>query len=61
MTPYSPDLNQIEMIVSKLKQLVRSQRLRTFSKVVDATGNALSDINTADIQACCLHCGYPAA
>lgn len=58
LPPYSPDLNPIEMIFSKLKQLIRSQRPRTFSKVVDATGDALSFINTDDIQACYEHCGY---
>ena len=58
LPPYSPDLNPIEMIFSKLKQLIRSQRPRTFSKVVDAAGNALSFINTDDIHACYEHCGY---
>ena len=52
LPPYSPDLNPIEMIFSKLKQLVRSERPRTFSKVGDATGNAPRYINTEDIQAC---------
>jgi len=33
LPPYSPDLNPIEMIFSKLKQLIRSQRPRTFSKL----------------------------
>ena len=56
--PCSPDLNPIEMLFSKLKQLVRSQRPRTFSIVVHATGNALRFINTDDIQACYQHCGY---
>lgn len=58
LPPYSPDLNPIEMIFSKLKQLVRSQRPRTFSKIIDATGHALNYINTEDIQACYQHCGY---
>jgi transposase len=52
LPPYSADLNPIEMLFSKLKQLVRSQRPRTFSTVVHATGNALRFINTGDIQAC---------
>jgi len=58
LPPYSPDLNPIEMIFSKLKQLIRSQRPRTFSKIIDATGSALRYINTDDIQACYEHCGY---
>ena len=58
LPPYSPDLNPIEMIFSKLKQLIRSQRPRTFSKIIDATGSALRYIKTEDIQACYEHCGY---
>lgn len=58
LPPYSPDLNPIEMIFSKLKQLVRSLRPRSFSKIIDAAGTALSLINTKDIQACYEHCGY---
>ena len=58
LPPYSPDLNPIEMIFSKLKQLVRSQRPRCLSKIVDATGTALSFISTEDIHACFEHCGY---
>ena len=61
LPPYSPDLNPIEMIFSKLKQLIRSRRPRTFSKIVDATGDALNFINTPDIQACYEHCGYMTA
>jgi len=61
LPPYSPDLNPIEMIFSKLKQLLRSRRPTTFSKIVDATGDALNFINTADIQACYEHCGYLSA
>lgn len=58
LPPYSPDLNPIEMIFSKLKQLIRSRRPRTFSKIVDATGDAINVINTEDIHACYEHCGY---
>jgi transposase len=58
LPPYSPNLNPIEMIFSKLKQLIRPQRPRTFAKVVDATGDALSFINTDEIQACYQPCGY---
>lgn len=58
LPPYSPDLNPIEMIFSKLKQLIRSHRPRTFSKIVDAAGDALRFISTQDIQACYDHCGY---
>jgi transposase len=58
LPPYSPDLNPIEMIFSKLKQSIRSRRPRTFSKIVDATGEALRLISTEDIHSCYQHCGY---
>jgi len=58
LPPYSPDLNPIEMIFSKLKRLIRSQRPRTFPAIVDATAEALTKITTKDIQACFQHCGY---
>ena len=57
LPPYSPDLNPIEMVFSKLKQLIRSQKPRTFSKIVDATRNALEFIQPQEIQACYEHCG----
>jgi len=57
LPPNSPDLNPIEMLFSKLKQLVRSKRPRTFANVVHATGDALRFINNEDIQACYQHCG----
>lgn len=58
LPPYSPDLNPIEMVFSKLKQLIRSQRPRTFPKIVDATREALEFIQPHEIQACYEHCGY---
>lgn len=58
LPPYSPDLNPIEMIFSKLKQLIRSQRPRTFPAIVDATAEALRKITLNDIAACFQHCGY---
>jgi len=58
LPPYSPDLNPIEMIFSKLKRLIRSRRPRTFSKIVDATGDALRLISADHIQSCYQHCGY---
>ena len=44
LPPYSPDPNPTEMVFSKPKQLIRSQRPRTFPEIVDATGNALEFI-----------------
>lgn len=58
LPPYSPDLNPIEMIFSKLKQCIRSQRPRDFSAIVESTANALTKITHKDIQNCFQHCGY---
>ena len=58
LPPYSPDLNPIEMIFSKLKQLIRSQLPRTLAKIVDATAIALNLLKQEDIHACYEHCGY---
>ena len=58
LPPYSPDLNPIENIFSKLKQIVRSLRPRTIRQIVDAAANALRSITLYDIQATFEHCGY---
>lgn len=58
LPPYSPDLNPIEMIFSKLKRLIRAQRPRTYSAIIDSTADALRRIAQRDIQNCFQHCGY---
>lgn len=58
LPPYSPDLNPIEMVFSKLKQLIRRQRPRTLTNIVEATHNALAFLHTDDLHACYEHCGY---
>ena len=58
LPPYSPDLNPIENIFSKIKQLIRGIRPKTFSQIVDATKKALLKITFDDLEAVFLHCGY---
>lgn len=39
LTPYSPDLNPIEMAFSKLKALLRKKAARTFDAIATAIGD----------------------
>lgn len=61
LPPYSPDLNPIENIFSKIKQLIRGIRPRTFSQIVEATKQALLQITIHDLEAVFIHCGYDRA
>jgi len=50
LPPYSPDLNPIEMIFSKVKQLMRALRPRSFQQIVNAAGDALRQITLVFCQ-----------
>ena len=58
LPPYSPDLNPIEMIFSKVKQLFRALRPRSFRQIVHAAGDVLQQITPDDLQNVFLHSGY---
>ena len=58
LPPYSPDLNPIEMVWSKVKRLLRSLAARTIDALHDAFGQALAAVTTSDILGCFQHCGY---
>ncbi len=58
LPPYSPDLNPIENIFSKLKQLIRSAKPRKLKQIVKAVAEALVEITLDDIQAVFDHAGY---
>lgn len=58
LPPYSPDLNPIEMIFSKLKQLLRSLGLRTQRALWTAMQGVLDQVTPGDAQNCFEHCGY---
>lgn len=58
LPPYSPDLNPIEMIWSKVKRLLRSFAARTIDALHEAFGRAFAAVTTSDIAGCFRHCGY---
>ena len=58
LPPYSPDLNPIEMIWSKVKRLLRSFAARTIDTLHEAFAHAFKEVSTQDIRGCFRHCGY---
>jgi transposase len=56
---YSPDLNPIEQLFSKLKDALRSAAARTVDAVIEAMGEALRAIRPGDILSWFGHSGYP--
>ena len=47
---YSPDLNPIEALFSKLKQALRSAKARTLASLIEAMGEALRSISHGNIR-----------
>jgi transposase len=58
LPPYSPDLNPIEMVFSKIKQLLRSLGCRTRTALWHAMQSVLNTVTTTDAANCFTHCGY---
>jgi len=58
LPPYSPDLNPIEMIWSKVKSVLRSLAARTFEALEEAIVVALRAISPSDAANCMRHAGY---
>ena len=58
LPPYSPDLNPIEMIFSKVKQLLRSLACRTVDALWTAMQSVLDQVTPRDAINCFRHCGY---
>ena len=58
LPPYSPDLNPIEMIFSKLKQLLRSLGSRSRERLWTSMQTVLDQVTPGDAQNCFEHCGY---
>jgi len=58
LPPYSPDLNPIEMVFSKIKQLLRSLACRTRDTLWRAMQSVLDRVSPADAVNCFRHCGY---
>lgn len=60
LPPYSPDLNPIEMIFSKVKSLLRSLACRTRELLWSSMQPVLDQITPTDATNCFHHCGYHA-
>lgn len=58
LPPYSPDLNPIEMVFSKIKQLLRSLACRGRDALWAAMQSVLDQITPSDAANCFRHCGY---
>jgi transposase len=58
LPPYAPDLNPIEKMWSKVKEVLRSLKARTAEALLDAIGEALRAVTTTDAEGWFAHCGY---
>jgi transposase len=58
LPPYSPDLNPIENVFSKVKQRLRTLSCRTRDTLWMAMQSVLDSVTTADATNCFRHCGY---
>ncbi len=58
LPPYSPDLNPIEKMFSKVKEYLRAAAARTVEDLIDAIGRALKTVTGQDIQGWFKSCGY---
>ena len=55
---YSPDLNPIERLFSKLKSHLRRAKARTVGDLIEAMGEALRSVRASDIRGWFRHDGY---
>lgn len=58
LPPYSPDLNPIEKMWSKIKALLRAAEARTPADLVRAIGQALARVTAQDALGWFASCGY---
>jgi transposase len=58
LPPYSPDLNPIEKMWSKVKALLRSAKARTDQALLEAIGSALQQVTANDAKGWFASCGY---
>jgi transposase len=58
LPPYSPDLNPIEKMWSKVKAWLRKTRARTFDELVEAVSQILKQISIQDALGWIQSCGY---
>ncbi len=58
LPPYSPDLNPIEMMWSKMKNYLRKEKARSADVLFGAIGDALNLVSPSDILGWFHHTGY---
>lgn len=58
LPPYSPDLNPIEKMWSKMKAFLRKQKIRAVDKLSDAVNDALKTVSVSDCIGWFHYCGY---
>lgn len=58
LPPYSPDLNPIENIFSKVKQFIRGLKPRRLAEIIESVREALIRITLSDLEAVFEHTGY---
>ena len=58
LPPYSPDLNPIEKMWSKIKEFLRSAKPRTYAALLTALAAALETVGADDAQGWFGSCGY---
>ena len=58
LPPYSPDLNPIELMWSKVKAALRAAEARTHEGLLVALTSALDSISASDARNWFAHCGY---
>ena len=58
LPPYSPDLNPIEKMRSKVKAILRALKARTEESLINAIAKALEQITASDAEGWFESCGY---
>lgn len=58
LPPYSPDLNPIEKMWSKIKEFLRAAKARTQEALLNAIAAALNAITAQDAEGWFAACGY---
>jgi transposase len=58
LPPYSPDLNPIEKMWSKIKSILRTLKARTEKALINAIAKALEAVTASDAKGWFKSCGY---
>ena len=58
LPPYSPDLNPIELMWSKVKAALRAAEARSYQDLLGALASAFESVSSSDTRNWFAHCGY---